>query len=71
MASIVFIIIIIIIIIIILLITFIQGIYNYEPETNQVSRVYSAAVILHLQFVLHVMLFRTGNMFVLLNWHFP
>jgi len=46
------------IIIIILVITFIQGIYNYIPETNHVSRVYSFAAVLYLQFVLHVTLFR-------------
>jgi len=40
------IIIIIIIIIIILVITFIQSIYNYIPETNHVSRVYSVAAVL-------------------------
>ena len=40
------IIIIIIIVIIILVITFIQGIYNYIPETNHVSRVYSVAAAL-------------------------
>ena len=38
-----------------------QGIYNYVPETNHISRVYSDAAVLYLQFVLHVMLFR--NMF--------
>jgi hypothetical protein len=48
---------IIIIIIIILVITCMQGIYNYIPETNDVSRVYSVAAVLYLQFVLHVMLF--------------
>ena len=45
------------IIIIILFNTFMQGIYNYIPETNHVSRVYSVAAVLHLQFVLHVMVF--------------
>jgi len=55
------IIIIIIIIIIILVITFMQGRYNYIPETNHVSRVYSVTVVLYLQFVLHVMLFRPWN----------
>jgi hypothetical protein len=49
--------IIMIIIIIILVITFMQGIYNYIPETNHVSRVYSVAFVLYLQSVLHVMLF--------------
>jgi len=51
-------IIIIIIIIIIHVITFMQGIYNYIPETNHVYRVYSVAALLYLQFMLHVMLFR-------------
>ena len=37
---------------------FMQGIYNYEHATNHVCRVYSVATVLHLQFVLHVMLFR-------------
>jgi hypothetical protein len=37
-----------------------QGIYNYIPETNHVSRV---SAVLYLQFVLHVMLFRMLNMF--------
>ena len=46
-----------IIIIIILVITFLQGIYNYIPETNHVSSVLSVAAVLYLHFVLHVMLF--------------
>jgi len=50
---------IIIIIIIILVITFMQGIYNYIPDTNHVSRVRSIAAVLYLQFLLHVMLFRS------------
>jgi hypothetical protein len=49
--------IIIIVIIIILVITRMQGIYNYMPETNHVSTVYSVAAVLYLHFVLHVMLF--------------
>jgi hypothetical protein len=53
-----FIVIIITIIIIILVITFMQGIYNYIPETNHVSRVHGVAAVLCIQFVLHVMLFR-------------
>ena len=44
-------------IIIIPVIIFMQGIYNYIPETNYVSRVYSIAAILCLQFGLYVMLF--------------
>jgi len=42
----------------ILVTAFIQGIYNYTPETNHVSRVYSVAADLYLHFVLHVTLFR-------------
>jgi hypothetical protein len=38
-----------------------QGIYNYIPETNHVSRVCSVAAVLYLQFVLHVMLLRMFN----------
>ena len=41
-----------------------QGIYNYIPETNHVSRMYSAASVLYLQFVLHVILFCMSNMFL-------
>ena len=40
-----------------------QGIYNYIPETKPVSRVYSVAPVLYLQFVLHVMLFHIWNVF--------
>ena len=55
--------IIIITIIIILVIVFIQGIYNYIPETNHVYRVYSVAAVLYLQFILQWMLFRVLNKF--------
>jgi hypothetical protein len=44
-------------------VTFMQSIYDYIPETNQVSRVYSIAAVLCLQFVLDVMLFPTYNTF--------
>jgi hypothetical protein len=44
-----------------------QGIYNYVPETNHVSRMYSAAAVLYLEFVLHVILFRVSNYFVLFS----
>jgi len=40
-----------------------QGIYNYVPETNHVSRVHSVAEIQYSQFVLRVMLFQPRNMF--------
>jgi hypothetical protein len=36
-----------------------QGIYNYAPEVNHVSRVYSVADILWLQYIAHVMLLHT------------
>ena len=39
------------------------GIYNYIPETNRVSTVYSVAAVLYLQSVLHVVLFFPQNMF--------
>jgi len=58
-AAFAFIIIITIIIIIIRVITFMQCIYNYIPGRNHVSRVYSVAAVLYLQFVLYVMLFHT------------
>jgi len=38
-----------------------QCIYNYIPETNRVSRIYSFAAILYLQFMVHVMLFPMLN----------
>jgi hypothetical protein len=42
---------------------FMHGIYNYIPETSNVSRVHNFAAMLYLQVVLHVMLFRSCNMF--------
>ena len=47
-----------------------RGIYSYVPETNHFSWAYGAAAVLYLQFVLHVMLFRTLNIFVLLHEYF-
>ena len=32
-----------------------DGIYNYIPDTNHVSRVHSVTAVLYLQSVLHVM----------------
>jgi len=55
---IIIIIIVIISIIIIIIIAFMRGIYNYLPETKQVSRVYIVAAILYLHFVLYVVLDR-------------
>jgi hypothetical protein len=43
--------------------TFMQCIYNCMPETNHVSRVYSAEAVMYLQFMLRVMLFSMLNMF--------
>jgi hypothetical protein len=40
-----------------------HGIDNYIPETNNVYTVHSAAAVQCLQSVLHVMLFRTWNVF--------
>ena len=37
------------------------GIYNYIPQTNHVSTVYSVAGILYLQFMVCVMLFPMLN----------
>jgi hypothetical protein len=36
-----------------------QAIYNNIPEPNRVSKVYSVAAVLYLQFVQHVMLFHS------------
>jgi len=44
-----------------------QGIYNYTPETNHVSRVYSIVAILQLQFMVHVMLSPMVKRFTLLH----
>ena len=60
---IIIVIIIIINIIIIITITFMQGIYDYIPETNHFARVCSVVAVLYLQFVLHIMLFCPWNMF--------
>jgi hypothetical protein len=45
------------IIAIIIITTFMQGIYNYMPEANRVSRIYSVTANLWLQYMVHVMLF--------------
>ena len=45
-------------IIIVLVITFLQGFYNYIPESNPVSRVYRVAAVLYLQRVLHYNIIR-------------
>jgi hypothetical protein len=41
----------------------ILGIYNYIPETSPVFRVCSVAAILWLQFIVHVTLFPTFNVY--------
>jgi len=43
-------------------ISFMYGIYNYVPETNNVCRVYSVIAVLYLQFVLHEMFFPQCHM---------
>jgi hypothetical protein len=40
----------------IIIITFMQGVYSYVPDVNHVSKVYSVAGILQLQFMVHVTL---------------
>ena len=55
------------IIIIIIIITFMQGIYNYVPETSRVCKVYSVTAVLYLQFMVYLMLFRTLNVFCTLQ----
>jgi hypothetical protein len=51
-----------IIIIIIFVITFTQDIYNYVPETNHIPKLYTAAAILLLQYMVHIMLFPMINL---------
>ena len=47
----------------IIIITFMSSIYNNILEINHISRVYSAAAVLHLPFVLCVMIFHILSMF--------
>jgi len=42
-------------------IIFMQGSYNFIPNTNHVSRVHSFAAIVYLRFLAHVMLFPIFN----------
>jgi hypothetical protein len=56
-----------IIIIIIITIPFMQGIQNYIPETNHVSRVHRAAAILRVLLMVHIALSAVLNYFVLLH----
>ena len=42
-------------------VTSIQDVYNYIPEINHVSRVYSDAVMFWIQFILRVMIFPMVN----------
>jgi hypothetical protein len=44
---------------VIIIITFMLGLYNYIPQTKQVSRAYSVAAVTYLKFLLDVMLFGT------------
>ena len=52
----------IIIIIIIIIISFMQGIYTYIPETNNVPREYSVAAILLLLFMVLISLVSVLNL---------
>jgi len=47
-----------------------QSIYNYVPETNNVSTVHSVAAALYLESVLHVMLLRMLNVFCTFTHHY-
>ena len=49
---------ILLLLLLLLLLYYQQGIYNYIPQTNHVSRVCNITAVLYLQFVLHIMLFR-------------
>ena len=51
----------VVVVVVVFVITFMQDIYNYIPEANHISAVYSAAAVRYLQFVLHVMLFPMLN----------
>jgi hypothetical protein len=53
----------VIIIVTLFVFTFLQGIYNYIPETTHVSMIYIVAAVLQLRSVLHVMFFDMLNMF--------
>jgi hypothetical protein len=55
------------IIIIIIIIPFMQGIHTYARETNHVSRVHSAAAILHVLLMVHIALSAILNSSVLLH----
>ena len=47
-----------------------QGIYNYIPATNHVSRVYGFAAVLYLQLLLHVILLYTRNVFRIYYYYY-
>ena len=51
-----------IIIIIIIIVSFMQGIYTYIPETNDVPREYSVAAILLLLFMVLISLISVLNL---------
>jgi hypothetical protein len=50
-----------------IIIPFMQGMHTYIPETNHVSRVHSAAAILHVLLMVHIALSAILNPFVLLH----
>jgi hypothetical protein len=55
------------IIIIIIIISCLHGINPYIPETSHVSRVHSAAAILHVLLMVHIALSAILHSFVLLH----
>ena len=58
---IIIIIVVVVVVVIIICYQFMQDIYNSVPETYNVCKVHSVAIILYLQIVLHVMLFPKVN----------
>jgi hypothetical protein len=44
-----------------------QVIYSYIPKTNHVSRIYTFAAVLYLEFILHVISLPPRNIFCICN----
>ena len=55
---IIIIIVVVVVVVVVHVITLMLVIYNFIPQTNHVSRIYTVAAVLYLQFVLHVMSLR-------------
>jgi len=48
----------------IIVMPFMQGVDRYIPDVKHVSKVYSVATVLQLQFMVHVTLLLMSNVFV-------